>query len=769
MGGIFISYRREDAAGHAGRLFDRLSEHFGRDRVFMDVSDIEPGVDFVEAIETAVGACEVLVVIVGKDWLKAVDASGRRRLDDPQDFIRLEVAAALKRNIRVIPVLVRGAPVPPPEALPPELEKLARRNAVELSDNRWDSDVREFIKLLDNALTKERHPRRKAVWPMAGAAAAALITIAAAYFTWPLVSPREPFVPPNETKSPDSASSPQKVETSKSPEREPGQPPATKVPIQLPAGASVNVARLNFRILSADLDSHDAERLALTFLIRMTNNREYPANFWDNSFRLQVNDVPQAPVSGLNELVEGRSAKEGRVVFVIANKTTHAKLRIESEGESTEIPLQLGTHSSTAAATPSSPAPQPAAPSTAPAPGKKPETVPVKAVTSPVLVSPAHNATMDNACKAGTDKTIWNFSWNKVEGASRYHLYVIEPQTDDAVIDKSDLTQTSYQGGLGAGYVIDDSLKGWRWRVRAEVNGEWGQWSKTRSFNVEPLDTDCKVVAAAETSALPKPSQPAPPVIPAPPAEASRPTPAKAPEPSVTPAPPPVIPAPRAEASRPTPAKPPEPSVTPAPPQEIALAPKSALPSSPSMPKVGDTWTYRLTSGWRGEKQRTFVHKIVGVAPLKETMTMGDNESDTKEFDATIELVSRRLQTYTRQEFSPFILAFTTLESGKSWKSIGALSDDAVIYPWNVQGKVVGPEQVSVPAGRFNAIKVELYGNRTADVSRAQAGSVAVRSKHVVWYAPEVKRVVKHTRNTFAPNGNDLDKDTYELVEYKLN
>ncbi|MGH8719638.1 MAG: toll/interleukin-1 receptor domain-containing protein, partial [Burkholderiales bacterium] len=71
MAGIFISYRREDAAGHAGRLFDRLSEHFGRDRVFMDVSGIEPGVDFVEAIETAVGACEVLVVIVGKDWLKA--------------------------------------------------------------------------------------------------------------------------------------------------------------------------------------------------------------------------------------------------------------------------------------------------------------------------------------------------------------------------------------------------------------------------------------------------------------------------------------------------------------------------------------------------------------------------------------------------------------------------------------------------------------------------------------------------------------------------
>src|SRR5512137_1303172 len=96
---IFISYRREESAGHAGRIYDRLREKFGKDRVFMDVSAIEPGVDFVEAIDRAVGSCAVLLVVIGRRWLECTDASDRRRLDDPKDFIRLEVATALRRNI----------------------------------------------------------------------------------------------------------------------------------------------------------------------------------------------------------------------------------------------------------------------------------------------------------------------------------------------------------------------------------------------------------------------------------------------------------------------------------------------------------------------------------------------------------------------------------------------------------------------------------------------------------------------------------------------
>src|SRR5215203_4276625 len=96
---IFINYRREDSAGHAGRLFDALSSGFSG-RLFMDVDTLEPGVDFVDAINNAVGACEVLLVVIGQEWLTIKDKSGLRRLDDPADFVRLEVESALERRIR---------------------------------------------------------------------------------------------------------------------------------------------------------------------------------------------------------------------------------------------------------------------------------------------------------------------------------------------------------------------------------------------------------------------------------------------------------------------------------------------------------------------------------------------------------------------------------------------------------------------------------------------------------------------------------------------
>src|SRR5205085_8407252 len=111
---IFISYRRDDSAGHAGRLFDRLNEHFGHERLFMDVDHIEPGEDFVQVIEAAVASSAVLLAIIGRHWLTTGDATARR-LDNPNDFIRLEIATALARNIRVIPVLVQDASMPGPE------------------------------------------------------------------------------------------------------------------------------------------------------------------------------------------------------------------------------------------------------------------------------------------------------------------------------------------------------------------------------------------------------------------------------------------------------------------------------------------------------------------------------------------------------------------------------------------------------------------------------------------------------------------------------
>jgi hypothetical protein len=197
MNGIFISYRREDSAGHAGRLFDRLRAHFGKGSVFMDVEGIEAGVDFVETIEQAVGGCDALLAVIGRGWLESRDHEGRRRLDDPQDFIRLETGAALARKVRVIPVLVEGAQMPLAESLPTELQALSRRQAVELRDSRWEDDIHALIGVLErvmksspdvpaSASAKQDDRRDVVAWAWKGGAAALLLGVGViAYQMWP--------------------------------------------------------------------------------------------------------------------------------------------------------------------------------------------------------------------------------------------------------------------------------------------------------------------------------------------------------------------------------------------------------------------------------------------------------------------------------------------------------------------------------------------------------------------------------------------------------
>ena len=148
MRAIFISYRRDDAEGEAGRLFDDLVSVFGEKSVFMDVAAIEVGRDFRKAIDESVATCGVLLALIGKDWVDARNEAGQRRLDNPSDFVRLETASALKRDIPVVPVLVRGAKMPQPEQLPDDLKELAYRNGVELTHARWNSDLQLLIKAL---------------------------------------------------------------------------------------------------------------------------------------------------------------------------------------------------------------------------------------------------------------------------------------------------------------------------------------------------------------------------------------------------------------------------------------------------------------------------------------------------------------------------------------------------------------------------------------------------------------------------------------------
>jgi hypothetical protein len=154
--GVFLSYRRSDEPAFAGRIYDRLTAAFGTERVFMDVDSIELGRDFAEALDEALGRSAVLVAVIGSRWVEATGADGRRRLDDPDDYVRMEVERALSRDIRVIPVLVDGCPMPAPSALPVTLAPLVRRQAQTIFNARFGADCIELAstieRILDTAL-----------------------------------------------------------------------------------------------------------------------------------------------------------------------------------------------------------------------------------------------------------------------------------------------------------------------------------------------------------------------------------------------------------------------------------------------------------------------------------------------------------------------------------------------------------------------------------------------------------------------------------------
>ncbi len=228
VNGIFISYRREDSAGHAGRLFDRLAARFGRGSVFMDVEGIEAGVDFVETIEKAVGGCAVLLAVIGRGWLDSTDSQGRRRLDDPQDFIRLETSSALARNVRVIPVLVEGARIPRSEDLPDDLRTITRRQALELRDSRWEDDIQALIGVLERVLASpDACDRRNApAWAWKAGVAALLLggVLLGVTLMGDRRGPQEAAPQPSLTQAPPMADTRSTLQASPDADRQPGIP-----------------------------------------------------------------------------------------------------------------------------------------------------------------------------------------------------------------------------------------------------------------------------------------------------------------------------------------------------------------------------------------------------------------------------------------------------------------------------------------------------------------------------------------------------------------
>jgi hypothetical protein len=152
---IFLCYRREDTQGFARGIYERLASKYGDEQVFRDIDSTPAGVRYSKWIESRVGQCSVMVVLIGNAWSSALDRTGKRRLDLPKDWVRQEIEAALERDIPIIPVRVQGAPMPSEDELPASIADLAGFQSAEVTDSRWDFDMGQLIWAIDNLISSD--------------------------------------------------------------------------------------------------------------------------------------------------------------------------------------------------------------------------------------------------------------------------------------------------------------------------------------------------------------------------------------------------------------------------------------------------------------------------------------------------------------------------------------------------------------------------------------------------------------------------------------
>jgi len=374
MRGIFISYRRDDAAGHAGRLFDGLKERFGAERVFMDVSDLRPGEDFVAALDRALAASGVVLAVIGPRWLDAADASGRRRLDDPADFVRRELTAALASDASVIPVLVHGAQMPGGGSLPAPLQPLARRQAITLTDARWESDLRDLVACLAPEGGREppaidsrvdpgtRSDRADGGGGRFGRGALALFglgvlvaIVGAVMVLRPRPDASSPTAPPA-TASGTAASRP--ADAQRTPPREGSTArddakPAAATPakaepalvLALPEVSSVKFktsrAALVYRLLAMRVEPRAPGTRTLVVLVRVLSDGPLDEYVGSDQFRLLVGEATIAPENTLSIAVDGVAAKQVELRFVVPESARAATLLVRVSDDETRIPIAL--------------------------------------------------------------------------------------------------------------------------------------------------------------------------------------------------------------------------------------------------------------------------------------------------------------------------------------------------------------------------------------------------------------------------------------------
>jgi hypothetical protein len=152
---LFLCYRRDDTQDAAGRLYDRLTATFGVDRIFIDIDSLPLGIDFVDHVREQIARCSAVIVMIGRQWLTIQDKRGRRRLNDPDDLVRAEIAAALQQRVPVIPVIVQNAGIPSAEDLPDDIRLLARRNGIHLRPDHWKEGVERLLSELEPIMKEE--------------------------------------------------------------------------------------------------------------------------------------------------------------------------------------------------------------------------------------------------------------------------------------------------------------------------------------------------------------------------------------------------------------------------------------------------------------------------------------------------------------------------------------------------------------------------------------------------------------------------------------
>jgi hypothetical protein len=333
MSALFISYRREDSAGYAGRLHEELEGRLGAGEVFRDVDTLLAGQDFDAAIRQRLQQCRACVVMIGPGWLQSRTANGQRRLDQPNDYVALEIAAALNRpGVVVIPVLVGGASMPGADDLPEALRPLSRRHALTARDETWEADMDRLAAIVQTAVGSRVRPRESAAAAAgaSGSPVAALQTVRR--FALPgliaiaLAIGGLLFFTRGE-------------EDGDTPAQSASEGPA--VAIDVPgAGSEISHGDLIYTVLAGSVQRRGSA-MRVWLRVRASNEGFGDANLWDDPFRLLADGQTVRASGGLNEILEQRSIRQVVVRFDVPVVSSAGRLQVSHQEQSAELPLDL--------------------------------------------------------------------------------------------------------------------------------------------------------------------------------------------------------------------------------------------------------------------------------------------------------------------------------------------------------------------------------------------------------------------------------------------